>query len=150
MIDNIYNDKILEYAAHISKIGRLNHPDATSKKYAHLCGSTITVDLKVENYIITDFAHEVHACALGQASASLLARHIIGQTTQNIKTLHKIVYNMLTEDGPPPPTPFEAFSCLQPIKDFKIRHASTMLSFDAVIDCIQQIEKNEFEEKINA
>ncbi|WP_336279206.1 iron-sulfur cluster assembly scaffold protein [Bartonella sp. CB175] len=141
MIDGIYNDKVLEYAAHISKIGRLYHPDATSKKYARLCGSTVTVDLKVENYIITDFAHEVHACALGQASASLLANHIIGQTTQNLKMLREMIYYMLTKNGPPPPAPFEAFSCLQPIKDYKVRHASTMLSFDAVIDCIQQIEE---------
>ncbi|EJF86535.1 iron-sulfur cluster assembly scaffold protein [Candidatus Bartonella washoeensis] len=141
MIDNIYNEKILEYAAHISKIGRLNNPDATSKKHARLCGSTVTVDLKVENCIITDFAHEVHACVLGQAAASLLAYHIIGQTTKNLKILREIIYYMLTEDGPPPSAPFEAFSCLQPIKDYKVRHTSTMLIFDAVIDCIEQIEE---------
>ncbi|CDO40140.1 iron-sulfur cluster assembly scaffold protein [Bartonella henselae] len=141
MIDNIYSDKILEYAANISKIGRLNKPDATSKKHARLCGSTITVDLKIENDIVTDFAHEVRACVLGQAAASLLAYHIIGQTTQNLKMLREIIYHMLTEDGPPPPAPFEAFSCLQPIKDYKARHTSTLLIFDAVIDCIQQIEE---------
>ncbi|CDO46847.1 iron-sulfur cluster assembly scaffold protein [Bartonella henselae] len=141
MIDNIYSDKILEYAANISKIGRLNKPDATSKKHARLCGSTITVDLKIKNDIVTDFAHEVRACVLGQAAASLLAYHIIGQTTQNLKMLREIIYHMLTEDGPPPPAPFEAFSCLQPIKDYKARHTSTLLIFDAVIDCIQQIEE---------
>ncbi|CAF26048.1 iron-sulfur cluster assembly scaffold protein [Bartonella quintana] len=141
MIDNIYSDKILEYAAHLSKIGRLNNPDATSKKHARLCGSTITVDLKIENDIVTDFAHEVRACVLGQAAASLLAFHIIGQTTQNLKMLHETIYHMLTEDGPPPAAPFEAFSCLQPIKDYKARHTSTMLIFDAVIDCIQQVEE---------
>ncbi|WP_455481397.1 iron-sulfur cluster assembly scaffold protein [Bartonella sp. B12(2025)] len=141
MIDNIYSDKILKYAAHISKIGRLNDPDATSKKHARLCGSTVTVDLKVENCIVTDFAHEVHACVLGQASASLLASHIIGQTTQNLKILRDIIYRMLTKDGPPPQAPFEAFSCLQPIKGYKARHASTMLPFDATIDCIEQIEE---------
>ncbi|WP_336294778.1 iron-sulfur cluster assembly scaffold protein [Bartonella sp. CB169] len=141
MINNIYSDNVLKYAAEISRIGRLNDPDATSKKYAHLCGSTISVDLKVENDIVTDFAHEVHACVLGQASASLLASHIVGQTTQNLKILRNIIYHMLTKDGPPPQTPFEAFSCLQPIKDYKVRHASTMLPFDATIDCIKQIEK---------
>lgn len=141
MIDDIYSDKIFEYAAHISRIGRLNNPDATSKKHARLCGSTITVDLKVENDIIIDFAHEVHACVLGQASASLLASHIIGQTTKNLKTLREIIYSMLTKNGPPPPSPFEAFSCLQPIKDYKIRHDSTMLPFDATVDCIKQIEE---------
>ncbi|GAA5094983.1 iron-sulfur cluster assembly scaffold protein [Bartonella acomydis] len=141
MIDNIYSDKILEYAAHISRIGRLNNPDATSKKSARICGSTIIVDLKIENDIVTDFAHEVHACVLGQASASLLASHIIGQTTQNLTMLHDIIYHMLTKNGPPPQTPFGAFSCLQPIKDYKERHASTMLPFDATVDCIKQIKE---------
>ncbi|WP_208434119.1 iron-sulfur cluster assembly scaffold protein [Bartonella taylorii] len=141
MIDDIYSDKILEYAAHISRIGHLNNPDATSKKHAHLCGSTVTVDLKIEDCIITDFAHEVHACVLGQAAASLLASHIIGQTTQNLKMLREVIYHMLTKDGPPPQAPFEAFSCLQPIKNYKARHPSTMLPFDATLDCIQKIEE---------
>ncbi|ACS51389.1 iron-sulfur cluster assembly scaffold protein [Bartonella grahamii] len=141
MIDNIYNDKILKYAAHIDKIGRLNNPDATSRKHAHLCGSTITVDLKVENGIVTDFAHEIHACVLGQASASLLASHIIGQTTQDLKKLREVIYQMLTQNGPSPQAPFEDFSCLQPIKDYKVRHAATLLPFDATIDCIQKIEE---------
>ncbi|WP_273720721.1 MULTISPECIES: iron-sulfur cluster assembly scaffold protein [unclassified Bartonella] len=141
MINNIYSDEILGHAAHISRIGRLYNPDATSKKCARLCGSTITVDLKVANDIVTDFAHEVHACVLGQASASLLASHIIGQTTQNLKMLHQIICQMLTQDGPPPQAPFEAFSCLQPLKDYKVRHASTMLPFDAIVDCIKQIEE---------
>ncbi|WP_375616643.1 MULTISPECIES: iron-sulfur cluster assembly scaffold protein [unclassified Bartonella] len=141
MIDNIYNDKIIEYAAHISKIGRLNNPDATSRKHTHLCGSTIIVDLKVKNDIITDFAHEIHACLLGQASASLLASHIIGKTTQDLKMLREIIYQMLTQDGPSPQAPFEDFSCLQPIKDYKVRHAATLLPFEATIDCIQKIEE---------
>ncbi|AGF74477.1 nitrogen-fixing NifU-like protein [Bartonella australis AUST/NH1] len=140
MIDNIYSNKILEYAAHISRIGRLDNPDATSKKYAPICGSTVIVDLKVKNCIIVDFAHEVRACALGQASSSLLASHIIGKKTQSLKILHETIQSMLTKNGPPPSAPFEAFACLQPIKDYKVRHASTMLTFDAVIDCIEQIE----------
>ncbi|WP_078705281.1 iron-sulfur cluster assembly scaffold protein [Bartonella sp. WD16.2] len=141
MMDNIYSNKILEYAAHISRIGRLNNPDATSKKHARLCGSTVLVDLKVDNDIVIDFAHEVYACALGQASSSILARHIIGKKMQDLKALRETILYMLTENGPPPPAPFEAFSCLQPIKDYKERHASTMLTFDAVVDCIEQIEE---------
>ncbi|AQX19622.1 NifU-like protein involved in Fe-S cluster formation [Bartonella sp. WD16.2] len=140
-MDNIYSNKILEYAAHISRIGRLNNPDATSKKHARLCGSTVLVDLKVDNDIVIDFAHEVYACALGQASSSILARHIIGKKMQDLKALRETILYMLTENGPPPPAPFEAFSCLQPIKDYKERHASTMLTFDAVVDCIEQIEE---------
>lgn len=141
MINNIYSERILKYAANINKIGRLNNPDATSKKHARLCGSTVIVDLKVKDYIVTDFAHEVHACALGQASSAILADHIIGKKIHDIKMLREIIQHMLTKDGPPPSAPFEEFSCLRPIKDYKARHASTMLTFDAVVDCIEQIEK---------
>ncbi|CBI76494.1 conserved protein of unknown function [Bartonella clarridgeiae 73] len=141
MIENVYSNKIIEHAAHISKIGRLNNPDATSKKCARFCGSTVTVDLKIENSTITDFAHEICACVLGQASSSILAHHIIGQKTQDLKILHEIIQHMLTKNGPPPSAPFEAFACLQPIKDYKTRHGSVMLTFDAVIDCIKQIEE---------
>ncbi|MCZ2204220.1 iron-sulfur cluster assembly scaffold protein [Bartonella sp. A05] len=141
MIDDIYNGRILKYAANMSKIGRLSNPDATSRKHARLCGSTVIVDLKVKDDIVIDFCHEVRACTLGQASSSILADHIIGKKIQDLKLLQKTIKNMLTKDGPPPSAPFEEFSCLQPIKNYKARHASTMLTFDAVVDCIEQIEK---------
>lgn len=97
----------------------------------------------MKDYIVIDFAHEIHACVLGQASASLLASHIIGQTIQDLKILRKVIYQMLTQNGPSPQAPFEDFSCLQPIKNYKMRHAATLLPFDATIDCIQQIEEKE-------
>lgn len=140
MIDEIYNDKILGYAAHIDKIGRLPHPDATAQKHSRICGSTVTVDLKMENGIVTDFAHIVRACALGQASSSLMASHIIGLTAGELRNLRQTIWLMLTEDGPVPDGKFADFACLQPIKDYKARQPSTMLTFDAVVDCIDQIE----------
>lgn len=140
MIDDIYNKLILQHAAHISKIGHLQNPDATSKKQSRLCGSTITVDLKVNNGIVTDFAHDVKACALGQASASIMAKYIIGTSTNDLKKLQKAMWDMLVNNGPAPTHPFEEFACLQPVKDYKARHGSTMLTFDAVVDCIEQIE----------
>lgn len=142
MIDEIYNDKILGYAAHIDKIGRLPHPDATAQKHSRICGSTITVDLKMENGIVTDFAHIVRACALGQASSSLMASHIIGLTAEELRNLRQTIWLMLTEDGPAPNGKFADFACLQPIKDYKARQPSTMLTFDAVVDCIDQIENS--------
>lgn len=140
MIDDIYNDKILEYAAHIGKIGRLEHPDATSTKHSRICGSVVTVDLVVNNGIVTDFSHVVRACALGQASSSLMASHIIGSTTDELKQLRDTIWLMLTNKGIAPTGKFAEFGCLEPIKDYKARHASTMLTFDAVVDCIDQIE----------
>ena len=140
MIDEIYNDKILGFAAHIDKIGRLDAPDATAQKHSRICGSTVRVDLKMKNGIVTDFAHIVRACALGQASSSLMASHIIGSTGEELRSLRNTVWLMLTENGPAPTGKFAEFACLEPIKNYKARQPSTMLTFDAVVDCIDQIE----------
>ncbi|UXN04484.1 iron-sulfur cluster assembly scaffold protein [Bartonella sp. HY406] len=140
MIDDIYNSKILSAAAHISLTGRLSDADASSRQHSKICGSIITVDIKITNGIVTEFAQEVRACALGQASASLLANHVIGASTRELMELKDVMYAMLKEDGQPPIGKFEELGCLQPVKDFKARHASTLLVFDAVVDCIQQIE----------
>lgn len=140
MINDIYNDKILEYAAHIEKIGRLANPDASSTKHSKICGSTVTVDLNIKDNIVVDFAHLVRACALGQASSSLMACHIIGCTTDELRNLRDTIWRMLTENGAAPTGKFADFACLEPIKDYQARHASTMLTFDAVIDCLDQID----------
>ncbi|WP_297323096.1 iron-sulfur cluster assembly scaffold protein [uncultured Bartonella sp.] len=140
MIDDIYNDIILGYAAHIAKLGRLAHPDATARKHSRICGSTVTVDLNMKDGIVTDFAHIVRACALGQASSSLMASHIIGASAEELRMLRQTIWLMLTENGPAPNGKFQEFACLEPIKDYKARQPSTMLTFDAVIDCIEQIE----------
>ena len=140
MINDIYNDKILEYAAHIEKIGRLANPDASSTKHSKICGSTVTVDLNIKDNIVVDFAHLVRACALGQASSSLMASHIIGCTTDELRNLRDTIWRMLTENGAAPTGKFADFACIEPIKDYQARHASTMLTFDAVIDCLDQID----------
>lgn len=140
MINDIYNDKILEYAAHIEKIGRLANPDASSTKHSRICGSTVTVDLNIKDNIVVDFAHLVRACALGQASSSLMASHIIGCTTDELRNLRDTIWRMLTENGAAPTGKFADFACLEPIKDYQARHASTMLTFDAVIDCLDKID----------
>jgi len=140
MIDEIYNSKILGYAARIGRLGRLAQPDATAHKHSRLCGSTITVDLKMKNGIVTDFAQEVRACALGQASAAIMAQHIIGAAQEELKALRRTMFAMLAENGPPPAGKFADFACLEPVKDYKARHASAMLVLDAVAECIEQIE----------
>ncbi|RCL01663.1 MAG: NifU-like protein involved in Fe-S cluster formation [Candidatus Tokpelaia sp. JSC085] len=140
MIDNIYNSEILSYAAHISRLGQLANPDVTTQKSSRLCGSTIKVYLKMQNGMVTDFAQTVSACALGQASASIMAQHIIGLTAHELKQLKATTLAMLTENGPPPSGKFSAFSCLASVKSYKVRHASIMLIFDALTDCIEKIE----------
>jgi NifU-like protein involved in Fe-S cluster formation len=141
MIDEIYNARILEFAGNIPRIGRLDAPDATATAHSKLCGSTVTVDIKMRDGVVTDFAHDVKACALGQASSSIMARHVIGATADELKAVREAMLRMLKENGAPPQGRFEDLKFLEPIRDYKARHASTMLTFDAVVDCIGQIEK---------
>lgn len=102
MLDDIYNAKILEFAGNIPRIGRLEHPDASAKAHSKLCGSTVVVDLSVKDGVVTDFAHDVKACALGQASSSIMARNIIGATAEELREVQKTMRAMLKEGGEPP------------------------------------------------
>lgn len=146
MIDDVYNAKILGFAGNIERIGRLEQPDASAKAHSKLCGSTVTVDLKMADGIVTDFAHEVKACALGQASSSIMARHVVGASAQELRAVRETMLKMLKENGAPPQGRFADLKYLEPVRDYKARHASTMLTFDAVLDCIDQIEKKRADE----
>ena len=140
MIDDIYNKRILEFAGNMERIGRLSEPDAVATMHSKLCGSTVTVYLKMADGVVTDFAHEVKACALGQASSSVMARNVIGATSHELKAVRDAMYAMLKEHGPAPEGRFEDLKYFEPVRDYKARHASTLLTFDAVVDCIRQIE----------
>ena len=140
MLDDIYNRRILELAADIPRQGRLDAPEATATAHSKLCGSTVTVDLTMDGDTVTDFAHEVKACALGQASSSIMARNVIGSTAAELREIREAVRRMLKENGAPPQGKWEDLRVLEPVRDYKARHASTMLTFDAVVDAIGQIE----------
>jgi NifU-like protein involved in Fe-S cluster formation len=141
MLNDIYNNRILELAGNIPRIGRLAAADASATAHSKLCGSTVTIDLKMENDTVTDFAHDVRACALGQASSSIMARNVIGATAGELRDLREIVRRMLKENGAPPSGKWADIAVLEPVRDYKARHASTMLTFDAVVSAIDQIEK---------
>ena len=140
MINDIYNSRILELAADIPRQGRLSNPDATATVHSKLCGSTVTVDLKVDGGRIREFAHEVKACALGQASSSIMARHVIGATPAEMRMLRDVVRAMLKEYGVPPRGKWADIQVLEPVRDYKARHASTLLTFDAVVQALDAIE----------
>ncbi|WP_265518499.1 iron-sulfur cluster assembly scaffold protein [Nitratireductor luteus] len=142
MIDEVYNAKILGFAGNIGRLGRLESPDATATAHSKLCGSTVTVDLKMEDGVVTDFAHEVRACALGQASSAIMAENVVGAPAAELKSVRETMRRMLKENGIPPEGRFGDLKYLEPVRDYKARHASTMLTFDAVVDCIEQIEKS--------
>jgi SUF system NifU family Fe-S assembly protein len=140
MLNDVYNRRILELAGNIPRLGRLADADATATAHSKLCGSTVTVDLKMEGDRVTDFAHEVKACALGQASSSIMARHVIGANAEELRSLRETVRRMLKENGAPPTGKWDDIAVLEPVRDFKARHASTLLTFDAVVDAVGQIE----------
>lgn len=139
-MDDIYNTKILEFAGNIGRIGVLADADAVSEKHSKLCGSKVRVYLKVRDGVVTDFTHEVKACALGQASSGIMARHVVGATSAELRQARLDMLAMLKEDGEGPSGRFEDMRFLKPVKDYKARHASTMLTLDAVVDCLDQIE----------
>jgi NifU-like protein involved in Fe-S cluster formation len=140
MINEVYNKRIIELAGNIPRLGRLPDAQASATAHSKLCGSTVTVDLKMEGDEVADFAHEVKACALGQASSSIMARHVIGAKAHELRNLRETVRKMLKENGAPPNGKWADIAVLEPVRDYKARHASTMLTFDAVVDAVNQIE----------
>ncbi|WAJ30762.1 iron-sulfur cluster assembly scaffold protein [Antarcticirhabdus aurantiaca] len=140
MIDDVYNARILAFAGNIPRSGRLERADATAKAHSKLCGSTVLIDLVLEDGVVTDFAHEVKACALGQASSSIMASNIVGASADELRQVRETMRAMLKDNGPPPEGRFADLRYLEPVRDYKARHASTMLTFDAVVDALDQIE----------
>jgi NifU-like protein involved in Fe-S cluster formation len=140
MLNDVYNEKILDLAGNIPRLGRLAVPDASATALSKLCGSTVTVDVKMDGPLVSDFAHDVKACALGQASSSIMAHHVVGSSPSELRELRETVRKMLKENGPPPSGKWADIAVLEPVRDYKARHASTMLTFDAVVDAVDQIE----------
>jgi NifU-like protein involved in Fe-S cluster formation len=140
MINDIYNKKILSFAADIPRLSRLPTPDATAVAHSKLCGSKVTIDLAMRHGVVSDFGHEVKACALGQASSSIMARHVVGSTAPELRALRDQMHKMLEQNGEPPQGKWADCEALLPVRDYKARHASTLLTFDAVVDAVNQIE----------
>ena len=139
-MDDIYNSKILEFAGNIPLIGTLDDADASAQAHSRLCGSKVRIWLKMDGDTISAFSHDVRACALGQASSSIMARHVVGATSGEVRRAREDMLAMLKADGEGPDGRFADMRYLLPVRDYKARHASTMLTFDAVVDAISQIE----------
>lgn len=141
MIDDVYNTKLLQLAGNIGNTGALDAPDATAKAHSKLCGSTVEVDIKMDGDVISQFAQRVKACALGQASAAVLGQGAVGATSDELRGARDALLKMLKEGGEPPKGRFADLQYLEPVKDYKARHASTMLAFDAIIEAIDAVER---------
>lgn len=134
----LYSQRILELTTRIPHLDRLADPDATAFKRSPLCGSTVTVDLRLKDGRIDDYAQDVKACALGQASAAVSGAQIIGRTRAEVEKARNQLRDMLKNDGPVPDAPFDGYEVLEPAKDYKNRHASIMLTLDATLDAFDQ------------
>ena len=142
MLNDIYNKRILELAADIPHLGRLDAPQASATAHSKLCGSTVTVDLALADGKVSAFAHDVKACALGQASSSIMARNVVGASPEELRTLRDTVRRMLKENGMPPEGRWADVAVLEPVRDYKARHASTLLTFDAVVAALDTIGRD--------
>ena len=138
MIDDLYSAKLLKLAANMPRAGRLPTPDASSEKIAKLCGSRVTVDVVVEGDRVADFAQDVKACALGQASASVLGEHVLGASLAEIEMARDQFRAMLKQGAEAPVGRFADLSMLAPVKDYPARHASTLLAFEAAAEAVRR------------
>ena len=132
----LYSSRILALAADIPHLERLDSADATVKRRAPLCGSTVTVDIKLQDGRITAYGQDVKACALGQAAASVVGANIIGCTRPQVDAARDALREMLKSDGPTPPAPFDELEVLRPAREYKNRHASIMLTLEAISEAM--------------
>lgn len=139
-LSDLYSEKILQIAGNQPIPGRLSDPDASARRVSRVCGSTIEVDIKVTDGVITAYGHEISACALGQTSAAVVATHIVGTPTGEFRELREQMTAMLKADGLPPTGKWDDLKYLEPVREYRPRHTSTLLVFDAVVDALDKIE----------
>ncbi|MGV8986679.1 MAG: iron-sulfur cluster assembly scaffold protein [Cypionkella sp.] len=136
----LYSGRILALAADIPHLGHLAAPDGSARKRSPLCGSTVSVDVVMQDGKVAEFAQEVRACALGQASAAVLGDVVVGRTRTEIESARTALSAMLKEGGPVPAAPFTGYEVLIPARDYKNRHASILLALDATCEAIAAAE----------
>lgn len=136
----LYSQRILALAADIPHLDRLQHPDATVRRRSPLCGSTVTVDVVMKDGRIAAFGQDVKACALGQASAAVVGRAILGRSLPEVEKARDELRAMLKDEGPVPSVPFDGLEVLLPARDYKNRHASIMLALEAASEAMAAAE----------
>lgn len=137
-LNELYSDKILDIAGNAVQPGRLPAPDASARKVSRICGSVIEVDVAVTDGVITGYGHEVSACALGQTSAAIVARGIVGTRVEDFRALALQMRDMLKAEGVPPAGKWSDLAYLEPVREFPARHASTLLVFDAIVEALDK------------
>jgi NifU-like protein involved in Fe-S cluster formation len=141
-LEDIYTERVLQLSANIPRTGRLANPDATASAHSKLCGSRIVIDLCMAGGKVTDYAQDVRACMLGQTSAAVMGANIVGSAAAELREVAEQMRAMLKEGGPPPSGRWSDLAILETVRDYKARHASTLLVFDAVEEALGKIERN--------
>ena len=143
MIDELYSREILRRTTQLMHVGRLAAPQASADKVAKLCGSTIHVELTMDGDTVSDFAQEVQACALGQASAAILSQGIVGARADEVVKARDGLRGLLKGQVADFPDRFKDFAILASVKDFPARHASTLLALEATSEAISSLQQYE-------
>lgn len=142
-LSDLYSEKILDLAGNALQPGRLADADVSARKVSRVCGSVIEVDLKVRDGIIVGYGHEVSACALGQTSAAVVAREVVGTSVNEFLALRQQMHDMLKADGAPPEGKWADLRYLEPVRDYPNRHMSTLLVFDAIALALEKLEASQ-------
>jgi NifU-like protein involved in Fe-S cluster formation len=137
-MDDLYHPRILELAADIPHVGRLENPDGAATKVSRVCGSVVTVELNLKDGVVSEIAVHPKACALGQATTGVLAMHAIGATPAEIREARDALRAMLKDGAPPPTGRFWELRHLEGVREYPPRHTSTMLAFDAAVEALEQ------------
>ncbi|WP_334061982.1 iron-sulfur cluster assembly scaffold protein [Limimaricola cinnabarinus] len=136
----LYSQRILALTTEMPLTERLAAPDATVRRRAPLCGSTVTVDVTLDEGRITGYGQDVKACALGQAAAAIVGGAVIGRDHAELVQARDQLRAMLAQDGPVPEAPFEGFEVLRPAREYRNRHASILLAIEAATQAVEEAE----------
>lgn len=148
MLNDLYSEALLDAAASVPPRGMLEDADATARRHSRVCGSEVTVSLKMAEGVVSDVGLDVKACALGQASSGMVAKAIRGASPEELRRVHDEMWAMLRDDGPPPTGErWAELAKLEPIKEYPARHKSTMLVFEAIVACLDEMDSTSGEEK---
>lgn len=139
-LSDLYSERILEIAGNQPIPGRLAAPDASARKVSRVCGSRIEVDISLRDGVISGYGHEISACALGQTSAAIVATQIVGTPVAEFRAVHRQMAQMLAGQGAPPEGRWSDLRYLEPVRDYRARHASTLLVFEAVEAALVEAE----------
>ena len=138
MTEPLYNTRILRLAAEIPLQARLETPQASVQKVSPICGSRVTVDLDLdEGGRVKAFGQEVRACALGQASASLLGERVMGQSADELAAARDALRLFLGDEDGALPAGWEDYEIFAPARPHKARHPSILLALEAVTEAAE-------------